>query len=62
MQIQMRFGCVLGVRWTGNGGAAQPPPYYIKKGIHKTQLKNNTELKPLLEQYPPTFAQNELKL
>lgn len=35
---------------------------WIKKGIHKTQLKNNAELKPLLEQYPPTFAQNELKL
>ena len=26
------------------------------------QLKNNNELKALLEQYPPTFAQNELKL
>ena len=35
---------------------------WIKKGIHKTQLKNNAELKPLLEKYPPTFAQNELKL
>ena len=35
---------------------------WIKNGIHKTQLKNNAELKALLEQYPPTFAQNELKL
>ena len=35
---------------------------WIKKGIHKTQLKNKAELKPLLGKYPPTFAQNELKL
>ena len=35
---------------------------WIKKGIHKAQLKNNDEIIPLLDQYPPTFAQNELKL
>ena len=35
---------------------------WIKKGIHKAQLKNNDEIMQLLHKYPPTFAQNELKL
>ena len=35
---------------------------WIKKGIHKAQLINNDEIMQLLDKYPPTFAQNQLKL
>ena len=35
---------------------------WIKKGIHRAQLKISVEINPLLDKYPPTFAQNELKL
>ena len=35
---------------------------WIKKGIHRAQLKINVEINSLLDKYPPTFAQNELKL